>query len=91
MNGDAELGFLCIAAGLNLFLFIPIGALIGHCAKNRAIEGAALGFLFGPIGWLFVAFLNDYRRLCPACRTRVPRDARKCWRCGDQCLLAILR
>jgi len=74
---------LCLAAGVNLLLWVPIGALIGHFARGRAIEGGGLGFLFGPIGWALIAALKDRRRLCPECRARVPGDARKCKHCGS--------
>src|SRR5262245_35340274 len=50
-DADQALGLLCV-----LFLFAAIqavvGALIGKAKGGRTLEGAALGFLLGAIGWV---------------------------------------
>jgi hypothetical protein len=58
MNDDL-LGLICFGLTLNTFIFAPIGAVIGHFAKNRWRDGAGLGFLIGPLGYLFIFMLRE--------------------------------
>jgi len=58
-----------------------IGAVLGKSLKDRAGEGALLGLLFGPVGWLAVCLISDNKRLCPECQERVAITARICKHC----------
>jgi hypothetical protein len=42
-------------------VFIGVGAVIGN-TKGRVLAGALLGLVFGPPGWLLVAFGPNHRR-----------------------------
>jgi hypothetical protein len=72
-----------VFAGLcfNLAVLMPIGGVIGHLARNRAGDGAALGFLLGPVGWMLIFALADCRRRCDHCRSVVDASAAVCPRC----------
>lgn len=59
---NAVLGLFCFGLALNTFIFAPIGAIIGHFAKNRWRDGAGLGFLLGPLGYLFIFMLQERPR-----------------------------
>ena len=70
------------------WIWVILGALIGVAIglrKGRVGAGFFFGLLLGPIGWLLVAVGPDrtLRRLCPACRGKVPSDASKCMHCGS--------
>jgi hypothetical protein len=63
-----------------------VGALIGQ-RKGRTGEGAVLGLILGPIGWLVVALGPDYKtaqesRKCPFCAELVKKEAKVCKHCG---------
>ncbi|MBA2435711.1 MAG: zinc ribbon domain-containing protein [Pyrinomonadaceae bacterium] len=63
-----------------------VGALIGQ-RKGRTGEGAVLGLILGPIGWLVVALGPDYKtaqesRKCPFCAELVKKEANVCKHCG---------
>jgi hypothetical protein len=60
-----------------------VGAAIGQ-GKGRAGEGAVLGALLGPIGWILAAIALNYPRKCPACFGGVPEAAAVCQHCGRE-------
>lgn len=60
-------------------LWTLIGAGVGD-RKGRAITGAFLGFLLGPIGVIGSFFLS-YNDQCPMCRSGVPKGAVRCLKC----------
>ena len=67
---------------------VIVGAIIGE-SKGRAGEGAVLGGLLGPIGWLVVGLGPDYKaasesRKCPFCAELVKREATVCKHCGRE-------
>jgi len=71
------LGFILLAT------IWTISGIIGYAigvSRNSARDGALLGLLFGPLGWL-LELLNDDRPICPACCKRVAIDATKCRFC----------
>ena len=51
--------------------------------SEKGIGGTAfiLTFLFGPIGWLIVYFLQGNRRRCPYCQSLVAASAEVCPQC----------
>ena len=59
-----------------------IGGLIGR-SKDRTAEGVFLGFLLGPIGWVWTLCLADYRSQCPSCLGRLNTGATRCCHCGQ--------
>ena len=65
-----------------VLIFAFVGRLIGQ-KRGQSEGGAAMGALLGPVGLVGAAFLPDKRRQCPACKGRVPDDARKCMHCGE--------
>lgn len=65
-----------------VFIGAIVGALIGR-AKNREMEGVLTGCLFGPLGWLIMAFASDHWPKCPHCKGRVVQGATKCKNCGS--------
>ena len=67
----------------SLCFFKGIGAVIG-LTKGRPVDGAVLGFLIGPLGWIVMfLLLEDYRPKCPACLSTVPVGARRCPVCQE--------
>ena len=67
---------------VGVLIFAFIGRMIGQ-KRGQSEGGAAMGALLGPVGLVGAAFLPDQRRQCPACKGRVPEDARKCMHCGE--------
>jgi len=61
---------------------VGIGAAIGE-TKHRAGEGAILGALLGPIGWLIIALGKNMGPKCPACKGDIIKGAIKCKNCGS--------
>ncbi len=59
-----------------------IGALIGKSCLGRPGDGAIVGGLLGPLGWLMLATcFSDTRKRCPACRGIVDPRASICPHC----------
>jgi hypothetical protein len=65
---------------------VLVGALIGKY-KGRVDSGIVWSALLGPIGWLFVALMEDLRAKCPHCLGVVVEGARKCMHCGEDLLV----
>ncbi|MFZ1074156.1 MAG: hypothetical protein WAO21_12085 [Verrucomicrobiia bacterium] len=84
MDDGPDVGtVVLILTGLvGVLIFAFIGRLIGQ-KRGQSEGGAAMGALLGPVGLVGAAFLPDKRRQCPACKGRVPDDARKCMHCGE--------
>jgi hypothetical protein len=75
-------GFVLLYVFFSLTVFAPLGGLIGHYARNRPGDGAVLGFLFGPLGWLLILPLADCRRRCEHCHGVVDMAAKVCAYCA---------
>jgi hypothetical protein len=68
---------------------IVIGGLIGKY-RDRVDSGVIWSALLGPIGWVLVALMEDFRPKCPHCRGVVAEGASKCMHCGGD-LVAIAK
>jgi hypothetical protein len=70
------------------FTFIIIagfGGVIGYAigkGRGRANEGALLGALLGPIGWIVTLILSKEGPRCPECLEIVHARAKRCKHCG---------
>ena len=71
-----------LIALLWVILGAGIGAVIGE-KKHRAGEGAFIGALLGPLGWLIMALGKNMGPKCPACKGDIIKDAIKCKNCGS--------
>jgi hypothetical membrane protein len=70
------------------FLFIwlifgIVGAMIGK-QKGEGFLGFIIGMLLGPIGILAVLFSSGNRKVCPACKEHIHRDATRCPHCREE-------
>ena len=75
---------------MELLLWVIVGGLVGAFIgerKGRAGQGAILGIILGPIGWLVVGLGPDYNQAkdtkkCPFCAELVKPEAKVCKHCG---------
>jgi hypothetical protein len=76
---------------MELLLWLVVGGLVGAFIgerKGRTGQGAVLGAILGPIGWLVVGLGPDYKqptketKKCPFCAELVKREAKVCKHCG---------
>jgi len=73
---------------LALFVFVPLFSIIGGVVgyfRGRAAEGAAWGFILGPVGVGIVLMRDDARPKCSACLKPIAEGATRCPHCcADQ-------
>jgi zinc-ribbon domain len=75
---------------MDLLLIWLVGRLVGAFVgerNGRLGQGAVLGILLGPIGWLVVGLGPDYgqakeTKKCPFCAELVKPEAKVCKHCG---------
>lgn len=60
------------------------GIAIGKGFRNQPFAGFVLGVLLGPLGWLIILGLHDWRCLCPHCGDSAIPGASVCRHCGSQ-------
>jgi hypothetical protein len=78
---DELAAVLCGLFALSV-IFAALGLFFG-IGKNRAIEGAVLGLLLGPIGLVVLMLLGRvYKRRCPYCLAGIPDFATRCRHCA---------
>ena len=65
------------------FLFGIVAAMIGK-RKGEGLLGFIVGILLGPIGILIVLFSKGNRKICPACKEFIHKDATRCPRCQKE-------
>lgn len=70
------------ALGLCLLLSGLVGTAIGQ-GKERAFDGAILGLVLGPLGWLLMAREPHRTVHCVECSGLAVRGARLCRHCGS--------
>jgi hypothetical protein len=58
-----------------------LAAFIASAKGGNTLLAAALGLFLGPIGVLFAFFIGG--KLCPACKSRIHKDATRCPRCQE--------
>lgn len=67
-----------------LWLVSPaIGARIWARKGGSQLTGCIVGALLGPFSWAMY-FTDSGKRICPACKSGIPKDATACAKCGRE-------
>jgi hypothetical protein len=67
---------------LVVWLICIVGGLSLGREKNRPSDGVIWALLFGPLGVIIVALLQErYTGKCPYCLKGIPKEAKRCFQC----------